>query len=235
MLGRWNQSYNPLPTDGLDAKEHLGPEGLLNGNHAERPPSKQTRLTVPTIIAIAVLTTCTIAIIMIVSHFSHHKHPRYITKISSVTKTNDRPHLCGKSSAEALTLGCSFDQLTWSWLPPECPHYANDEFVNDTTGPWIYYPDPYSMKPITEEQWAQVLDGELMVFGQRREHVTHCIFNFLSIAQIVRDGSTKYTEKLVEYEHIHHCAMMLLDIVRKEEGWDRVQTIVGTVSFDESC
>ena len=73
-----------------------------------------------------------------------------------------------------------------------------------------------------------------MVYGERREHVTHCIYNFLSLGQIVRDG-TRYTSKLVGYKHVHHCAMLVLDIVRKEKEWNDVQTLVGTVSYDQSC
>lgn len=157
------------------------------------------------------------------------------THVLSNTKTNDAPHLCGNSSAEALALGCEFDQLTWAWLPKHCPHYANDEFLHAEPGkPWKYYEDVHGKTAIDARTWQAVLDGELIIFGERREHLTHCVYLFLSLGQIIRD-KTKYIPKLVEYEHIHHCSMLLLDVVRKERAWNDVQTVVGTVSFDQDC
>lgn len=157
-----------------------------------------------------------------------------LTHVSSVTKTNNKPHLCGNSSAQAQELGCTFNQLMWTWLPPNCPHYANDLFMSAEEQPWVFYEDLEQTRVVEGDSWKQVLDGELRVFGERREHVTHCVFLLLSLAQILRDG-TPYYEKLVDYEHSEHCANMLLEIVRKEPGWNDLQTIGGTVSFDQHC
>jgi hypothetical protein len=158
----------------------------------------------------------------------------YLTHVSSATKTNDKPHLCGNSSAEAIALGCSFDQLTWAWLPPGCLNFANDDFLKAEEKPWTYYEDPHAKVVVEKEAWNQVLDGELMIFGERREHVTHCVYVFLSLGQLIRDG-TPYPPKLVEYAHIHHCATLFLDIVKKETTWNDVQTLVATVSYDQAC
>lgn len=153
---------------------------------------------------------------------------------SSPSKTNAKIHLCGNSSEEARRLGCRFDQLTWSWLPPNCPSYANDEFMASAEKPWVFYEDVEATKVVGNDAWQEVLDGELGVFGERREHVTHCVFMFLSLAQIVRD-KTPYHEKYADYEHSKHCAQMLLDIVKKSEDWDDLNTYSGTVFFDQSC
>ncbi|KAG4438528.1 hypothetical protein IFR05_006002 [Cadophora sp. M221] len=95
---------------------------------------------------------------------------------------------CGNLSTEAQSLGCSFDQLMWAWYPPQCPHYANDEFVKaEPDAPWRYYDDLYHGKAIFAESdgWAQVLDSGVQLWGERREHLTHCVYMFLSAGQII--------------------------------------------------
>lgn len=100
--------------------------------------------------------------------------------------------------------------------------------------PWIWYEDREETKVVGEATWERVLDGELRVFGQRREHITHCIFMFLSVAQMVRDG-TPFHAKLAKYGHIEHCADMILKMVKKSPDWNNLDTLSGTVSFDQFC
>jgi hypothetical protein len=154
--------------------------------------------------------------------------------VTSPTKASDRVHHCGNSSAQARELGCKFHQLTWSWLPPECPSYANELFMNAPDRPWVYYEDIEAKAVVDEASWEEVLNGERKVFVQQREHSTHCVFMLLSIAQIVRDR-TSYHEKMVKYEHMEHCAYMLLDILKTSKGWNDMDTLSGTVAFDQYC
>ena len=234
VFGQWKWSYHQISTEDSDDKE------MLNGGVKHEGPLLEQVRRSRLICAIKIgLTLLVIAITAIVVIFKFS--PReladnnvYLTHISSISKTNDKPHLCGNSSAEALSLGCTFDQLTWAWLPPNCSHFANDEFLGAEKKTWTYYEDPHGKTVVEQDAWSQVLDGELMIFGERREHVTHCVYIFLSLGQLIRD-KTPYPPKLVEYAHIHHCAMLLLDIVKKEDTWNDVQTLVGTVSYDQAC
>ncbi|KAF2636766.1 hypothetical protein P280DRAFT_384334, partial [Massarina eburnea CBS 473.64] len=139
---------------------------------------------------------------------------------------------CGNSSAEALALGCSWDQLTWSWYPPNCPHYANDDFM--AAEQWRFYLDPEGKKEATGEDWVKGLDNNLDLFGERREHLTHCVYMFLSIGQILRD-KTPYSTKLGEYEHVEHCAQIMLDALRQDKHWNHMETSTGMVSYEQSC
>jgi hypothetical protein len=157
-----------------------------------------------------------------------------VTHISSKSKTNDKPHPCGISAAEAREYGCRWDQLTWSWLPASCPSYANELFMSAEETPWRYYQDLQQKEVLDESAWEQVLDGELRVFGERREHMTHCIYFMLSAAQILHDG-TPYHARFAEYKHHEHCANMLLEHLRKSSGWYELQSLAGTVSFDQDC
>ncbi|OKL61522.1 hypothetical protein UA08_03513 [Talaromyces atroroseus] len=158
------------------------------------------------------------------------------THVSSPSKTNKKPHLCGTSAAQARELGCTFNQLTWAWLPPNCPSYENEQFLKaeGEERQWVFYEDLAQTRVVGADAWEQVLDGELMVFGETREHLTHCVLRFLSISQIIRDG-TPYYEKLVEYKHSKHCADLLLETLRTAPGWNDLQTLAATVSFDQYC
>lgn len=139
---------------------------------------------------------------------------------------------CGNSTAEALALGCSFDQLLWAWLPPSCPHYANDEFL--AAGDWKYYVDPHGREEAVGENWAHALDNHKDLWGERREHLTHCVYLFLSLGQVIRDG-TGYSNRLVAYEHLEHCTRIVLESMSRDKDWYKMETSVGKVSYEESC
>ncbi|KXX73735.1 hypothetical protein MMYC01_208496 [Madurella mycetomatis] len=140
--------------------------------------------------------------------------------------------LCGNSATEARALGCTFDQLTWSWYPPSCPHYANDEFVKAED--WKFYLDKYGQEEATSEDWERAMNNELQLYGERREHITHCVYLMLSVAQVVRDG-TPHPKKLVEYGHLAHCATLMLRSLRKDKYWKSMDTLVPFVDYSVTC
>jgi hypothetical protein len=149
---------------------------------------------------------------------------------------NANTHLCGNSTVEALALGCTFDQLMWSWYPPGCPHYANDEFMNaEPENPWVYYVDPVKKIPLPEENWTKALDGEIPLWGEKREHSTHCVYMFLSLAQILQDRNARYVPRLVDYVHLEHCAGLILGELRKDPHRFEPGTVVPKVYFDQTC
>lgn len=142
---------------------------------------------------------------------------------------------CGNSSIEALARGCSFDQLMWAWYPKHCPHYANTEYLHaEPNEPWRFYIDPHERKLASEEEWADALDNKVQVYGERREHLTHCVYMYLSLGQIIRDG-TRYVPRQVDYEHLEHCAGLLLEALRNDTDWYQVQTKAPEVFYDQDC
>lgn len=129
-------------------------------------------------------------------------------------------------------MGCTFDQLTWAWYPPSCPHYANEEFINAEN--WVYYDDPHKKVPATSKSWTRALNNQQDLWGERREHLTHCVYVFLSLGQIIRDG-TPYAPRLVRYEHLQHCAKIVLEALRESPRWHDLETLVGQTSYEEFC
>jgi hypothetical protein len=152
---------------------------------------------------------------------------------SSETPSTTNDWLCGNSSAEAISRGCSFDQLAWSWLPDYCPHYANEEFIEAEN--WKYYFDQHGEAEVgNHDALMKALDSHAQLWTQRREHATHCVFLFLSLGQIIRDG-TRYTDKLTRYKHVLHCAQIILETMRDTKGWYDINTAVPDVDFDVDC
>ncbi|EGP86380.1 uncharacterized protein MYCGRDRAFT_44190 [Zymoseptoria tritici IPO323] len=139
---------------------------------------------------------------------------------------------CGNSSAQALKAGCTFDQLLWAWLPPDCPEYANQEFMK--AGDWRYYLDPLGKQRATGASWTAAMDNEINLWGEKGEHLSHCVFMFLSLGRIVHDG-TAYPPRLVSNEHLDHCAEYLLEALRKGDDWQTMENSVGKVSYEEYC
>ena len=139
---------------------------------------------------------------------------------------------CGKTETEAIALNCTFDQLTWSWYPPNCPHYANNEFLE--AGNWTYYMDGLGNEVATGVNWTKAMNNEVELYTEEREHATHCIYMFLSVAQLVRD-KTPSTQKIRDYGHMKHCADMILEILRKDDDWYKITTGVPPVNYQQSC
>ena len=141
---------------------------------------------------------------------------------------------CGNTAAEATALGCEFDYLTWSWLSPTCPRYTSDDFMTAEDTPWNYYQDPDNRVLVSKQNFTLALDNQIPLYTERREHITHCVYTFLSLAQIIRDG-TKTHPKLSSYKHMQHCAKITLESIRKDGDWWKVDASMGKVSFDEGC
>jgi hypothetical protein len=147
------------------------------------------------------------------------------------------PYPCGNSSAEAVSLGCTFDQLMWAWYPHHCSHYANDEFVKaEPELPWRYYDNLYNGSIVhpEDDNWLEILDSGVQLWSERREHLTHCIYMFLSAGRIAR-GGTRHVPKILSEDHFEHCAAVLLDALRQDSKWYEIETKVPSPAFDQSC
>ncbi|KAM4063787.1 hypothetical protein HRG_006898 [Hirsutella rhossiliensis] len=174
-----------------------------------------------------------VAFVITWSFWLRHSGPQGLSMSKKESAEVATASLCGNSSREAVERGCSFDHLTWAWSPPGCPHYANDEFISVQN--WTYYLDGLGKEVAVGENWSKALDNEIRLYGQRGEHLTHCVFMFLSMAQIIRDNASQITPKLKEYEHAHHCAYFLLEAIQKDERWERIETRVPKVNYNQHC
>ncbi len=128
---------------------------------------------------------------------------------------------CGNSSAEALAQGCTFDPLTFTWLPARCPRDMLNEFL-DYSGrePWKYWMDKAGTVPVRDD-YQEVLQGT-WYWTTNAEHLTHCVFMVLRYYKITERGETP-DRLTMSYGHTKHCLMLLLDIA--ETSWPYWNTI----------
>ncbi|KAB8072074.1 hypothetical protein BDV29DRAFT_192820 [Aspergillus leporis] len=213
---RWKWNYEKV--DNVESANEKSQTML------QKPPARH-HLTVfagITVLGIAIFTTLGI-------------HQYYTSRNVKSSISDLNTNTCGNSTAEALARGCKFDQLMWAWYPAHCPHYANDLYLNaEPERPWQFYINPYTRQVASEQDWLHAMDNKVRIYGERREHLTHCVFMFLSLGQIIRDG-TKYTPRQVEYPHLTHCAEFLLEALRNDTHWYDVQTQAPHVLYNQDC
>ncbi|PTB49542.1 hypothetical protein M431DRAFT_534679 [Trichoderma harzianum CBS 226.95] len=164
----------------------------------------------------------------------HSGHSAHINANGSDNGTSPIKRVCGNTEAEAIALGCRFDLMTWAWLSSSCPRYASDEFITADSEPWRYYMDVQGFLEVRGDNWTSALNNQVPIYVERREHITHCLYTFLSMAQAIRDGTQTFP-RLSGYGHIRHCVMIVLDSAKFDPAWKNIDTDIGIASYDEGC
>ncbi|KAL6817533.1 hypothetical protein V8C40DRAFT_253264 [Trichoderma camerunense] len=230
MSFRWNWSYVKITKDAMEEKEedsysdsNLCSNDTMQTRHCSWRLLHLSRIGQPCVIAIIFISVVFLGIGLSAVIFH---------KASSSQNTLRHNNLCGNSTEDAISLGCSFNQLLWAWLPAHCPHYANEDFTKAEN--WTYYQDFHGNGEISSEHVIEAMDKGIKLWTQQREHVSHCVFMFLGLGQVIRDGSP-YTEKLTDYTHIKHCVELILEVVRQDSDWHNITTSVPGVDYNSSC
>jgi hypothetical protein len=113
---------------------------------------------------------------------------------------------CGTSPAEARSLGCQFDAMSFSWLPSGC---YDAELVDDFLAlrDWEWFYDAAGQHAIPKEE---VLKGELTDLIVTREyHLFHCTYQWRKMHRgMVKGVIDSY---IANYEHTAHCEHMLTE------------------------
>jgi hypothetical protein len=142
----------------------------------------------------------------------------------------------GKSLQEAKALGCTFDNLVKAWLPPQCPRYGQDNFSQasmaaENGSVWRYYADRAGSRELTLQEMAAM--AHETVGGPRwwttgREHITHCTWMMIRIANVLSTGDRQ--DLLVrKFEYAKHCAMFMLESALEGGGLEEIRVEGNTV------
>ncbi|PKK41766.1 hypothetical protein CI102_12569 [Trichoderma harzianum] len=135
---------------------------------------------------------------------------------------------CGDTPETALARNCTFDLLSFSWLPWECyDNTLTSEFLKYN---WTWYRlvspahgsiSPDNLKPVSQE--VAFLGNETQLYVSVEYHIVHCIFMWrklhrgLEMERLhLKPGSTSgaWLDSYVsEFSHTNHCSMFLLDFV----------------------
>ncbi|EQL03602.1 hypothetical protein OCS_00682 [Ophiocordyceps sinensis CO18] len=121
---------------------------------------------------------------------------------------------CGASIEEAAALGCKYDTLSVSWLPPQCREdQLTAEF--DQAGPggeWHYWADRNMTEPLTVQQVgalaAKPIDQAQFwtTFGW---HVSHCSYYWRKEYRM-RQRGLEVEHRYDRESHIQHCHMAFM-------------------------
>ncbi|UKZ77010.1 hypothetical protein TrVFT333_004726 [Trichoderma virens FT-333] len=199
----WKSADTTSPKPGY---ERLGQHNDRNhGDPQDRTRAawRPTRMTI-VMVAAAAFSIIGLSLVGIYQYYSTKDMPQSST------------YPCGNSSTEARARGCTFDQLTWAWIPRQCSHYTNDLYLNATSDqPWKWYIEPHKKQLVTEDEWEQALNNEITVYGERREHHAHCVYMFLNLVHIWQSGG-RHTPRQADYHHLEHCSQLLLQLIKDD-------------------
>jgi hypothetical protein len=215
LLSRWYGLYRKVDSDGFDEKfedDDSTIEGIPLDDEDARP-RRQRKL-----IFITAFSVCSAVFLLFLGVV--------MPPLKDQAQNGVSP--CGNSTKEALSQGCWFDQLTLSWLPAQCPHYMNEDFL--AAEHWKYYTSREGGDSVSIEGFIQALDEGKELWTERREHLTHCVYMFLSVAHIARE-KTRYNPMLMDYSHLHHCAKLILGDLKQTQNWTEIETKVPAVNY----
>ncbi|KAJ8123414.1 hypothetical protein ONZ43_g634 [Nemania bipapillata] len=127
---------------------------------------------------------------------------------------------CGDTLEEAQALECRFDQLVKAWLPPSCPSYGLEEYLdggyassNISGEQWPYWKDKDKARPMSIEELGLIASNDgpgAEYWTTAREHMTHCAWMLIRMAYTFTSGER--TDFLVSnFPHAKHCALFMLD------------------------
>lgn len=150
---------------------------------------------------------------------------------SAQSRTN-----CGRSIKEALSLNCTYDHLSKSWLPDFCPRDLNQEFIltSENGTEWKYFRDREATIEIKDIfSLAHLGPGE-MWFSTKREHIAHCRYMILRLHRALERaclGDFRMDATLQTYAHTEHCVGMMYDMASKAVDVDSGMGSNGDVVF----
>ncbi|KAJ5156478.1 hypothetical protein N7492_009281 [Penicillium capsulatum] len=123
---------------------------------------------------------------------------------------------CGNSTAEAKSLGCTYDPLTACWLPEQCPRDFTDEFAHFNDGkPFIYYYDEAATRQMKDYEEVGMNENGFY-WTSVREHLVHCLY-LLRRGHDVHMRGDRLDSMLGNIEHVDHCTDFLANWFRRDD------------------
>lgn len=126
---------------------------------------------------------------------------------------------CGRSVSEAKSLGCIFDPISPSWMPPHCHNSELDaKFRAEAAhyhadGEWHFYRDENRTEEMSSEEvesLANYWEHETGVAGGYASwewHMLHCLYLYQK-AMLAQQGKVVLEARYQTLGHAQHCTMM---------------------------
>jgi hypothetical protein len=141
----------------------------------------------------------------------------YLFRRSSHSKLEN----CGTSPAEAVALGCSFDIMSFAWLPARCfDRELMEDFLALRRWEWFMDNEGVGIADV-----ASVFAGSYdELYVTEEYHLYHCTYMWKKMHRAVLGGNP-LDSYIGNIKHTEHCEMMLID---KERPLDGITTRIFT-------
>jgi hypothetical protein len=159
-------------------------------------------------------------------YFLHLLRPQQSSGIAH-PQPGTRFGFCGDTPSSARQANCTFDLMSFSWLPPACAETElTTEFLRLRN--WTWWIDAEKNNPVPLHE---VLKGEYReLYVTREYHMYHCTYMWRKLHRGLLRGQGSVEERGVvdtyigAYWHTAHCEMMLLGMEGDEGGIDKMAT-----------
>jgi hypothetical protein len=120
---------------------------------------------------------------------------------------NERVYHCGNSPAEAISNGCSFDVMSFTWLPEQC---FDEPLMEDFLGQrnWTWHLDGHGQQQADEAAVRKGTHSELYVSWEY--HLMHCTYMWRKLHRAVLQDLDSLDGYIGNLAHTEHCGEMLL-------------------------
>lgn len=160
---------------------------------------------------------------------------RAFESIEASLKTARPNCWCGSTDAEAMAMGCRYDQIAVDWLPEYC--IDNDLVAEfdasgpDANGSWPYFEPITMFGSENETDFVRIDNAEIDSFARegrgyyatREWHVLHCMFTWRK--QFRARFQAEKVEPWNNHEgHIKHCSEYIISAVKWRLEADVVET-----------
>lgn len=146
---------------------------------------------------------------------------------SSTSSSTSNFEACPTNMAAALEANCTFDPISFSWLPAPC---TDTELIIQflelpRPSSWMWYADQAGTEPLPSDE---VLEGRHDgVFVSSEYHVLHCTYMWRKMHRALLNGRS-IDSYIGDYSHTEHCEGMIHDYGKAESvyGPESVNTVI---------
>ncbi|KAH7386590.1 hypothetical protein BKA64DRAFT_581059 [Cadophora sp. MPI-SDFR-AT-0126] len=121
--------------------------------------------------------------------------------------STQNPESCGISAADAVSLGCHFDVISFAWLPEACyDGELSQQFL--ALRDWEWFLDSGGMHAV---EMGSVLAGDYsQLYVTQEYHMYHCTYMWRKMHRAALRGAVLdgYIRSMM---HTEHCELMLMD------------------------
>jgi hypothetical protein len=159
-------------------------------------------------------------------HFLHLINPQQYPGISSPLPGTPFGS-CGDTPISARDNNCTFDIMSFSWLPTPCADpELTEEFLKVRN--WTWWEDSDKSRSVPFEEVAKGDHKQLLV--TREYHMYHCTYMWRKLHRGLlksrenAEGRGVVDTYIGEYVHTAHCEMILLGMEGEESGVNKTAT-----------